>query len=168
MCSDDIIIFFFLTHHNTQLAQAINRAHKHMESAYHKFEQPLHVEVVVCNTEYNKLDAAFLEIRGVTIRVKEITPDMVIKALGADQDTESLTMRFHDHFPKSITKELYNQANDLFRAAHNAALPDHIWEQVAEAEAENAAARAAAATVVFDMAVAKRPHHTLVVVERTW
>lgn len=141
-----------------------------MESAYHKFEQPLFVEVVVCNTEYNTLNASFLEIRGVTIRVKEITPVMVIKALGTDQETESLTMRSRDHFPNSITKDLYNQANELFRAEHNtvynAKLPDYLREEVEVLEAEDAAARAANAAVVFDMAVAKRPHHTLVVVER--
>ena len=133
---------------------------------YHAFEPPLMVEVAVCNTEFFKYSGAFLEIRGVTITVKEITPDMVKRALGTDPST---TFRFHDHFPSSIAKDLYKQAEGLLSVVNAGEDEDEDEDESSggeREEEEREREREREANVVFDMAVAKRPHHVMLVIEQ--
>ena len=130
--------------------------------AYFKFEEPMHVEIAICNTspDMETYDSAFLEIRGVTIKVKEISPMMVVNALGTNP---SFTLRYHDRFPNSIAKDLYMQAKKLFNKLRNKNLPRHIRE---EAEAMEQEWGMNEGNVIFDMSVIKRPHHSMVVIEQ--
>lgn len=132
---------------------------------HHKFEQPLRVDLVLYNDEFQTHDNAFLEIRGVTISVKEINPDMVIQALG--NSASSFTFRWNDEFPNSIAKDLYKQARDMFwKMQCDETMDGDGFKEEEEEEMKARETRAQECNVLFDMVVIDRPHHTMVIVER--
>lgn len=167
------------------------------EPVYHKFENPLRVEVVCGNTEFDDYNAAFVEISGVTTTIEEYTPAMVIQALGKDP---SFSAHFGVEFSSYIAKDFYLQVRELVKmrkvvvagteeAGEAAAAEDNGAGKAPAAAAASASSASAegkqdeadeedsvivlepeyvARGIVFHMRVVERPHHTFfVLVEDT-